>query len=184
MEWTGIPIDAELLGRIRSAWAGIKRALVAEVDSRFGIYDGLTFKTDRFAAYLAAHGIPWPRLESGTLALDDDTFRDMARSYPQLQPLRELRHALGELRLEALAVGRDGRNRCLLSRLPLPHRPQPAEQRAVRLRPGDLGAQPDPAGARPGARLCRLQLAGDGDRCGPERRWRADRRLPVRATST
>ena len=115
MEWTGIPIDAELLGRIRSAWAGIKRALVAEVDSRFGVYDGLTFKTDRFAAYLAAHDIPWPRLESGTLALDDDTFRDMARSYPQLQLLRELRHALGELRLEALAVGRDGRNRCLLS---------------------------------------------------------------------
>ena len=115
MEWTGIPIDAELLGHIRSAWAGIKRALVAELDNRFGIYDGLTFKTDRFAAYLAAHDIPWPRLESGTLALDDDTFRDMARSYPQLQVLRELRHALGELRLEALAVGRDGRNRCLLS---------------------------------------------------------------------
>jgi hypothetical protein len=115
MEWTGIPIDTVWLGRIRGAWAGIKRALVAEVDSRFGVYDGLSFRADRFTAYLAAHGIPWPRLESGALALDDDTFRDMARSYPQLQPLRELRHALGELRLEALAVGQDGRNRCLLS---------------------------------------------------------------------
>jgi hypothetical protein len=30
-------------------------------------------------------------------------------------PLRELRHALSQLRLNALAVGSDGRNRCLLS---------------------------------------------------------------------
>ena len=42
-----------------------------------------------------------------------DTFRDMA-TYPQLAPLRDLRHALGELRLEKLAVGPDGRNRVLL----------------------------------------------------------------------
>ena len=49
------------------------------------------------------------------LALDDDTFRDMAKAYPVLQPLRELRHALGQLRLKRLAVGADGRNRVLLS---------------------------------------------------------------------
>jgi hypothetical protein len=115
MEWTGIPIDVELLGRIRGAWADIKRELVAEVDHRFGVYDGLSFRTDRFAAYLAVHGIPWPRLASGALALDVDTFRDAAKSYPQLQPLRELRHALNTLRLEKLAVGSDGRNRLLLS---------------------------------------------------------------------
>jgi DNA polymerase I-like protein with 3'-5' exonuclease and polymerase domains len=39
----------------------------------------------------------------------------MAKLYPQVAPLRELRHTLGELRLEKLAVGDDGRNRCLLS---------------------------------------------------------------------
>ena len=49
---------------------------------RFGVYDGLSFRADRFAAYLAAHGIPWPRLASGALALDDDTFRDMAKAVP------------------------------------------------------------------------------------------------------
>src|SRR5262249_46047012 len=52
---------------------------------------------------------------SGDLALDDDTFRQMARGHPQVAPLRELRHALGQLRLEDLAVGPDGRNRVLLS---------------------------------------------------------------------
>ena len=115
MEWAGVPIDTAMLGRLRAGWGGIKARLVAEVDARYGVYEGTTFKADRFAAYLVAEGIPWPRLASGALALDDDTFRDMAKTYPALQPLRELRHALGELRLEALAVGADGRNRCLLS---------------------------------------------------------------------
>jgi hypothetical protein len=49
------------------------------------------------------------------LDLSKETFRDMAAVYPVLQPLRELRHALGEMRLNELAVGRDGHNRCLLS---------------------------------------------------------------------
>jgi len=39
----------------------------------------------------------------------------MSRRYPQLEPLKELRHALSELRLADLAVGADGRNRVLLS---------------------------------------------------------------------
>ena len=51
------------------------------------------------------------RLESGRLCLDRDTFREMARAYPVISPLRELRHALSELRLNDLAVGDDGRNR-------------------------------------------------------------------------
>jgi hypothetical protein len=76
----------------------------------------MTFSAERWAAYLAGKGIPWPRLPSGALALDDDTFREMARAYPaEVGPIRELRNALGQLRLNDLAVGSDGRNRCLLS---------------------------------------------------------------------
>ncbi|MHB8955440.1 MAG: DNA polymerase [Pirellulaceae bacterium] len=76
----------------------------------------LSFSTERFTNWLIAAGIPWPRLESGALALDDDSFRQMAKTHPRVAPLRELRHTLGEMRLfEDLAVGPDGRNRCLLS---------------------------------------------------------------------
>ncbi|MFZ1934335.1 MAG: DNA polymerase [Thermoguttaceae bacterium] len=76
----------------------------------------LTFSARRFAEFLFREGIPWPRLDSGGLALDDDTFRQMARTWPAVAPLRELRHSLGEMRLFSdLAVGTDGRNRCLLS---------------------------------------------------------------------
>jgi hypothetical protein len=74
------------------------------------------FSAARWADWLIRNGIPWPRLASGNLALDDETFRQMARTYPAVAPIRELRHALGEMRLFAdLAVGCDGRNRCLLS---------------------------------------------------------------------
>jgi hypothetical protein len=76
----------------------------------------LTFSAARWGVYLARKGIPWPRLASGDLALDDDTFREMARSYPaEVAPIRELRHALSQMRLNELAVGSDGRNRVLLS---------------------------------------------------------------------
>jgi len=74
------------------------------------------FSTTRWAAYLERAGIPWPRLDSGELALDDDTFREMAKLFPkEIGPIRELRHALSQMKLNELSVGRDGRNRCLLS---------------------------------------------------------------------
>jgi len=77
--------------------------------------DRLTFSSQRWARWLADHGIPWPRLESGALDLSDDTFRMMAKAHPEVAPIRELRHSLSQLRLHDLAVGPDGRNRCLLS---------------------------------------------------------------------
>jgi DNA polymerase I len=47
--------------------------------------------------------------------LADGTFRDMAKAYPRVSPVRELRSALSDMRLNDLAVGRDARNRTLLS---------------------------------------------------------------------
>lgn len=76
----------------------------------------MTFSAKRWAEYLARAGIPWPRLSSDALALDDDTFREMARLYPrEVAPIRELRYALSQMRLKELAVGSDGRNRIILS---------------------------------------------------------------------
>jgi hypothetical protein len=108
-------MDVELLDRIRQRWSSIKLDLIRAVDKDYGVFDGATFKSGLFAAWLAAEGIDWPRTERGYLALDQDTFRDMSKLHPQLEPLKELRHALGELRLERLAVGPDGRNRVMLS---------------------------------------------------------------------
>lgn len=95
-------------GIIRQAAELVARAGPAD-------YRPMTFSVARWGAYLIRKGIPWPRLPSGQLALDDDTFRDMARAYPEVAPIRELRHALSQLKLNELAVGTDGRNRVLLS---------------------------------------------------------------------
>jgi DNA polymerase family A len=115
MEWNGPPIDVPALALLRENWERIQNDLIAEIDTAYGVFDGRSFKANRWAAYLARHNIPWPMLESGALALDKDTFRQMAAAYPSVAPMHELRHALSELRLNDLAVGQDGRNRTILS---------------------------------------------------------------------
>ena len=115
MERNGVPIDVVTLERLRLYWSDIQDQLIAEIDRDYGVYVGRTFKPDLFAAYLMRNGIPWPCLESGRLDLSDDTFREMARAYPGIAPLRELRAALSEMRLADLAVGKDARNRTILS---------------------------------------------------------------------
>lgn len=115
MEFTGTPIDTETLALFRGSWGDIKDRLIVEIDQEFRVFDGRTFKQDLFASFLAQRRIPWPRTPDGRLALDDDTFRQQARRYPEVSALRELRHALSAMKLEKLAVGSDGRNRCLLS---------------------------------------------------------------------
>jgi hypothetical protein len=115
MEHVGVPIDQAALAGLHAHWTDIKEALIARIDADYGVFEGRTFKAVRFAAWLERAGFPWPRLESDKLDLSDEAFRQAARSYPEVAPLRELRGALSELQLNDLAVGRDGRNRCLLS---------------------------------------------------------------------
>jgi DNA polymerase-1 len=115
MESNGVPIDIETLGLLRLSWLSIQDKLIAAIDAAYGVYEGRTFKREKFSSWLERHNIPWPRLQSGQLDLSDETFRDMARTYPMIAPLWELRATLSKLRLSDLAVGGDGRNRTLLS---------------------------------------------------------------------
>lgn len=114
MEYSGVPIDVGALTYLSEHWDELKNGLVARVDRDFGVYDGLSFKRDRFARWLIDHGIPWPTSERGTLKLDDDTFKAMAGAYPVLESLRQLRASLARLRLQSIRVGADGRNRASL----------------------------------------------------------------------
>jgi DNA polymerase I len=115
MEYNGTPIDTETLALLREYWTDIQDELIAEIDADYGVFDGRTFKTDRWERYLVTHNIPWPRLETGRLDLSDDAFRQMAKAHPAVSPMRELRSALSDLRLNDLAVGQDRRNRTILS---------------------------------------------------------------------
>ena len=168
----------ETLSRLRAGWETIQDRLIREVDSRFGVFDGRTFKAERWAGWLARRGLPWPRLESGELALDDDTFREMARAYPDVALMRELRFSLSQLRLSDLAVGSDGRNRALLA-LPGQDGPEPTLQLPVHLRAVNVAPGPHQAGAGAGRGLRRLEPAGVRDRGLPLRRCGDDGRLPI-----
>jgi DNA polymerase-1 len=118
IEAVGIPVDLDLHAELVREWEPLKRALVAAVSAHYGdVYDGPSFRAERFRAYLTAQGIlpHWPTDLAGKLILDDQTFREMAQFYPGLQPLHELRGTLGRLRLTGLEVGSDRRNRVMLS---------------------------------------------------------------------
>jgi hypothetical protein len=115
MRWAGVPIDTETLARLRDRWESIQDRLIESVDSRFHVFEGRSFRDDWFEEWLVRAGIPWPKHESGTLMLDDDTFYERARSHPDVSLIREARYSLSQLRLEDLVVGSDGRNRVWLA---------------------------------------------------------------------
>jgi DNA polymerase-1 len=127
MEHAGVPIDTLGLQRVLANWEDIKVKLVDEFDPQREIYDGISFNNDKFATWLARNDLGWPRLSDnpryrpkpgsrpGQLDLDDETFRQMARSHPQLAKVHELRTSLSKLRLNDLQIGQDGRNRTILS---------------------------------------------------------------------
>jgi len=133
IERNGTPIDTVMFQRLTTGWDSIRHNLLERVNQDYGVYvpvgpaghNGnvesstpvpMRFSIERWTEFLIARNIPWPLLPSGRLSLDDETFRQMANRYPTvIGPIRELRHALSQLRLNNLAVGSDGRNRCLLS---------------------------------------------------------------------
>ena len=99
--------DPEVLRQAADAIAGDETPI--------WVTERLSFSRERWARWLVVNSIPWPRLETGALDMRDETFRQMARRYPEVAPIRELRYTLSQMRLNSLAVGSDGRNRCLLS---------------------------------------------------------------------
>jgi hypothetical protein len=115
IEYFGVPIDVPLFESLKTHREAIKRDLIMAGDDTYGVFEDGAFKQSRFESYLARAGIPWARLPSGALDLEDDTFEQAALNYPAIAPLWQLRRTLSGLRLNDLKVGEDGRNRQLLS---------------------------------------------------------------------
>ena len=160
IEWNGVPIDTATLALLRQYWTDIQDDLIADVDADYGVFDGRSFRLERWERWLVVHGIPWPRLESGRLDLSDDTFRQMARAYPAVSPMRELRSALSEMRL-IRSCGWQGRTKPhAVVRIPIAHRTLPAFQHPLHFWPERVVAKLDQAAARIRCRVCGLVPAG------------------------
>lgn len=114
IERTGVPIDVETADLIEATKRSIADDLVMQIDQEYGVYDGGRFVAKQFAEYLALHEIPWPQTDTGRLKLDDDTFRQMERTHPQIRNLAQLRSFKTSLTGKRLPVGEDGRNRAMV----------------------------------------------------------------------
>jgi len=138
MQREGVPIDLELFLRLHACWDQLKLSLIPEIDRDYGVYENGVFKKHLFAKYLAAHNIDWfKRTPTGALAMDAETWKDMAAAHPILQPLRELVVTLTQMRYFALGIGKDAKNRCMLSPFrTVTSRNQPSGDRA---RPKETG---------------------------------------------
>jgi DNA polymerase-1 len=115
IESVGVPIDVDVLTDLQANRDLIQQRLIEVVDKDFGVYEGTTFKIERFKALCLAHGVVWPMLPSGEWDLKKETFKRMSAIYPWLEPVYQLRKTLALLRSPELPVGTDGRNRVLSS---------------------------------------------------------------------
>jgi hypothetical protein len=123
-----------------------------------------TFKEALFETYLLHKQIPWPRLDSGRLALDRDTFGNMSKRYPAVQPLHELRKTLDDLKLNKLAVGQDRRNRTILSPFACKDGTQSAEYNQICVWASEMGSRINQARRGNGIGLLRLVVTRNCDR--------------------
>src|SRR5262249_42150928 len=121
MEYRGVTMDMDIFPPLADArdWRYVRDAMVPIIDASYGVYtkgpDGdWHFCLGHFGKYLEREGITWPITEKGKLSTKRKTFEDMAKGHPQLEGLRQLRHARDKMRKIKLAVGADGRNRTVL----------------------------------------------------------------------
>jgi hypothetical protein len=120
-EFNGVPIDMEIFPQLVDNWAIIRDAAVPKIDAQYGVYvktpsGDYALNNERFADCLRRMNISWPLSDkdNGKLCMKRKTFESMARAFPELEDLRQLKHMRDKMRKVKLAVGGDGRNRTVL----------------------------------------------------------------------
>lgn len=125
MEHLGVPVDSDRHQLLVDRWDQARERVAYLASAWYErVYRGTGFVKERFERYLERRKMSWPRLESGRLKMDDDTWADMARIHPALAQLREARKTLAIRSLQEqdaqgylrpkFGVGADGRNRAIL----------------------------------------------------------------------
>lgn len=115
MEFNGVPIDSATSSLLKERWPEIIPRLIEEVDAHFGVYEDGHFRNARWLQWVKSRGIVWPLHGTGAPKLDQDTFSEMSRIYPEIALMKELRRTLSQTRSYDLPIGKDHRNRALLS---------------------------------------------------------------------
>lgn len=114
----GIPWDVAGWERFQNSGDEVKLKLIAETEAEIGfqMYEGTTFKTNRFAEFVAARQINWPRNETtGALLLDKTTFEQQGRRRADLRHIHYLRSTLSKITNNSITWQADGRVRVNLN---------------------------------------------------------------------
>jgi DNA polymerase I len=87
MEFTGIPFDVAKYDEVIRKRTLIIAKLIEPIDKAFHVYEGTTFKLDRFLAYLAEQGITnWPTAPKGRPKLKAKELEGVLAQHEKLKP--------------------------------------------------------------------------------------------------
>ncbi|MGC2077987.1 MAG: DNA polymerase [Xanthobacteraceae bacterium] len=117
-EHVGTPVNVPAYTPITENWGAIGLTLIRRMREKFGIDihdENGGFKFAKFEQFVTNHKLPWKRTKTGRLCTDEETFSAMKKVFPIVQPLAELKYSIGQLNLNDLSIGSDGRNRTGLS---------------------------------------------------------------------
>ncbi|MDF1552456.1 MAG: DNA polymerase [Deferrisomatales bacterium] len=111
IELAGIPVDSRAAELLFRHWEAMRLRLAEQAGGGSGVFEGRSFRMHRFEALLVRLGVQWPRTATGKPKTDRETFEEMADLHPELREVCELRRVLGQVKVPALGIGRDGRHR-------------------------------------------------------------------------
>jgi DNA polymerase I len=124
MRHRGIPVDMPLFDRMSRRWPDLRQALIDEMSDRYPFFERVkvksvphtVFRKKRLKEWLDQNGVEyWPQTPTGQLSTSEETLRAMAKRCPQAVDFCTTKISLDKLKSFKLAVGSDGRNRCMLS---------------------------------------------------------------------
>ena len=117
VEGRGVPADSDLIQRLKDKWPEVrKRTRVAALKTYPGTFaEEGSFSAIGWLRWCADNKVPWPLHPSGAPRLDKETFKQVARRFPEVEFMRNTRRVLSESRAVEFPLGHDSRLRCMLS---------------------------------------------------------------------
>lgn len=118
-ERVGIPLDEELARELKEYAPAIRLHCIRKFEREygFGIFDEEgRHRRSGLIDFLNRHDIPWEATATGAPRTDEEYLTQLSKSHPILDPYLQVRRLAEKFKmLGGLAIGPDGRNRCLMS---------------------------------------------------------------------
>jgi DNA polymerase family A len=115
MEHVGVPVDRDSYVRVRSNLPELRTRAVQAVAGPDSPFVGDTLRSRDFAHWLDKRHISWPVDQRNRALFDAETFAAMSKRDARVRPIAKGRALLGQLNVGDLTIGKDSRNRALLS---------------------------------------------------------------------